>query len=287
MKQKRVVCVHISDIHSGHQLGLLQPDTEIQVQSPDGSFYYYTPNLTKSQEYLQELYLKSIDDINAFAGKDPVIVFMTGDITHGNKHIQQCITADVSSQITIAVANMRPLYRLRTLKAVRFAGGTGSHTFEGASGEMLVASNLRLEYPRVDTKTVFHGSYLINGAEIDYAHHGPYPGSREWLRGNVARFYLRDMMMRHAMEGSLIPSIVLRGHYHSFVKEYLSHGGFGAWLVVAPSMCLLDDYARYATRSEFKCTNGMVVFDIVGSKVGEPALLGNTIDVRTKEVIEL
>jgi len=72
-----------------------------------------------------------------------------------------------------------------------------------------------------DIKMCQHGLLDIDGVTIDYAHHGPFPGSRSWLKGNIARYYLRDLMMREIMNGNSPPKLVVRAHYHTPVEEYL------------------------------------------------------------------
>jgi hypothetical protein len=135
----------------------------------------------------------------------------------------------------------------------------------------------------VDTQIKTHGIFNVRGLLVDCAHHGPYPGSRDWLRGNVARFYLRDMMYREILAGRKPPRLVLRAHYHNPVHEYLEMRGYQADLFVLPSWSLLDDYAMKATQSANEVTNGITLFEIINGELVRDERIYYKLDVREKE----
>jgi hypothetical protein len=96
-------------------------------------------------------------------------------------------------------------------------------------------------------------------------------------------------MMDEIQTGNKPPNLVLRGHYHTFIKEYLSitnaEHEYESWIVIAPSMCMLDDYGQQATRSTYRITNGVVAFEIINNRLYPPIKLAKSIDIRTKEVL--
>jgi len=289
-KRDRIVLVQLSDLHAGHILGLCNPETLLQEIKEDGSLEIVNPKLNETQKYLWELYTNyCIPEVFNFADGDPLILFVTGDITQGNKYFTQQMSSDITQQIYIAEYNLLPWFAYKNLKVVRFGIGTSSHVFGEGASEKLVASHLQNKYKHVDIKTLYHGLASVGNIDIDYAHHGPYHGSRNWLKGNEARYYLRSIMMDEIQAGNKPPDLVLRGHYHTFVKEYLSitNGSkeYESWIVIAPSLCLLDDYAQQATKSSYRVTNGVVAFEIINQKLYPPIKFTKTLDIRTKEVL--
>lgn len=288
-KHNRIVIVQISDLHSGHVLGLLNPETELQMEQEDGSLHRYNPKLRLSQIYLWGLYEKYIVEAVKFAGDDDIVLLVTGDIVQGIKHREQQITSDISDQIFMGEYVLRPWYKCKNLKKVRISLGTGAHNFGEGASEKIIANMLSKEYKNVDTKAFYHGLLSVQGVGIDYAHHGASRGSRNWLRGNEARYYLRSILMDEIQAGRTPPHLVLRGHFHSLVREYLCLTISGveheAWFVMCPAMCLIDDYARKVTRSQFCVTNGIMLYEIVDGKLSKPIALVDDIDMRTKETL--
>jgi hypothetical protein len=288
-KRERKILLHISDPHTAHQLGLLNPESKIYKQTPKG-LDLVSVNSNEVNEHLWSLWVdKILPEVVKFSGGDDIIAFITGDIVAGNKHTTEVITQLVSDQLILAKDVFKPLYALDNLRAVRFASGTPAHTFGNGSSEIMVADKLKDVYPHKDTGVVFHGLAEIRGTgiKIDYAHRGPYTGSRNWLRGNVARLYLQSLMQDEIDAGHEPPDLVLRGHFHTPVEESYTKRCNGhkyrSQIVVAPSMCILDDYARGTTQSTFKVTNGVFCFEIIDGVLGLPHEISETLDLRTKE----
>lgn len=235
------------------------------------------------------IYLEHIEGVKKFAGGDEILLFFIGDATHGKRHIQHLVSNRMADQITIAVANLRPWMQLKNVTTCRLAKGTGSHVFDEGSSEILVASQLQAEFPVKNIATLYHGLADVDSVKIDFAHHGPYPGSREWLRGNVARYYLRDLMMREIMAGETPPHLVVRAHYHTLVTETLTIRADGkaykSELLILPSYCGLDQYATRVTRSVHKITNGLMAYEVVDGDLLRECELVELLDIRTKEVL--
>ncbi len=285
--------IHVSDKHSGHKLALLNPETKLYVQTPKSGLKKIDINFTEVNEYFWNLWTdKCIAEAIKFAAGDDILVLETGDISAGNKYTEELISPLVSHQLEIARGVMKPLLAYKNVKAVRLASGTGSHVFGVGSAEIMLSEYLMPYYPKIDMGVVFHGLATIRdmGIKIDYAHHGPYGGSRNWLRGNVARYYLQSLMQDELDAGRIPPQLVLRGHYHTPVEEIYTKRCNGhkyrSQIVIAPSMCILDDYARQKTQSTFKITNGIYCFEITEGKVGFPPYeISETLDLRTDEIL--
>ena len=285
---KRTALVDLSDTHGGHRLGLLNPDVTLYDETEDGFLVPFTPKLTASQEYLWELYQQNIAFV-ANMKADEVIVIHDGDLTQGNKYPQQLVSTRLADQIEIGLTNLEPWFELPNMRVMRIVAGTQSHNFSEASAEITVANSLRRSYKDHDIKVLYHGLSRIGGLQVDYSHHGPFPGSRTWLRGNEARYYLRSLMMEEIMGGRVPPRLVLRAHYHTYVEETLTiqvgNKFYTSTLVVNPSFCMMGDYARQAARSPAGITNGLIVFEIIDGELYKIHRLTRSIDVRTKEIL--
>jgi hypothetical protein len=273
----------MSDSHGGHRLGLMPPDVTLYDEDEQGNPVPYTPRQTASQKYLWGLYEDYIKRSVEIANGRPILLLHNGDLTQGNRHAEQLVTASISNQVLIAAANLAPWLKIPNVRAMRIVQGTQSHEFMESTAPTLVTKILSDAAPEIDIKQLNHGLLEVGGVSIDYAHHGPGPGGREWLRGNEARFYLRNIMMQEIGRGAKPPRLVLRGHVHTYTKETLEWAGYESTLIISPSFCLLGDYARQAMRSPHLIGNGLVVVEIRDGNLAATHKLVNTVDMRTKE----
>jgi len=288
-KYNRAILATVSDSHGGHNLGLLNPETQIEEEDREGNIYYKPVVLNDVQEYLWEVYENSVAETKKFAGKDPIFVKHIGDINQGNIFPREQIGTRISDQTDIGFSLFLPWMTLPNLKAVRIVKGTSSHNFGEGSAEILTARLLRAHYPKVDVRVLSHGLATISQVVIDYAHHGASTGSRNWLKGNEARYYLRSIMMDEIMMGNIPPDLVLRGHYHEPISELVTircdGHKYSSWIYILPSMAMIDTYGRQATRSKYVITNGIVLFEIINGKIHDTIELTKTLDIRTKEIL--
>jgi hypothetical protein len=282
---RRTILVDLADFHAGHKLGLMNPDVRVHDEAENGQIIEFTPTPTAMQSYLWEFYIRSIETVRFLAGDDEILVLSGGDECNGNKYPSQLVSTRMSDQIAIAAANMQPWYAMPNVKHVRLATGTGAHSFLEGSSTLLLKDLLSALYPTVDTQACNHGLLDYNGVTVDYAHHGPHPGSRDWLRGNVARFYLRDIMYGASNHGRKPPNIVLRAHYHTPVYEYLENAGNASELYVVPSLCGLSEHAMQATSSAAVLWVGFLAVVIVDGEIVARHRLYDRLDLRTREVL--
>lgn len=280
----RKIILSCSDFHSGHELGLANPETLLQRDEGDVPI-----EINEGQAHLWGVIEGGIEEVKKLAEKDEVIVIHHGDVCQGNGHLTTKVSNRIADDVAIACANFDPIASITNVKSIRIAKGTGAHSFEFGSAEVLVAEHLKTKYQK-DVQTVYHGlSTLPSGFTIDYAHHGPSAGRRNWLQGNEARYYLRDIMMNDLQAGDTPPDLVLRGHYHTLVTEILwmrDHGNrYKSMLAVTPSMCLLDDFATKVTKSQARIVNGILAFEIIDNRIYDVHEFCVTLDIRTKETI--
>ena len=287
---QRAILVVLSDTHGGHRHGLLNPSTVLEETDEEGNMLKdYHPQMTRIQEYLWEQYMKWIDEVRAIAGADPLYIAINGDITCGNKYPQLLVSDRVADQFAIAEANFWPIYDLKP-SAVRIIKGTGAHVFNQGTSEIMVSMLLKAKYPEVSTVVKDHGLFTVEGVEVDISHHGPPPGSRKWLEGNEARYYLRSAMLDEITAGNVPPRIYYRAHYHQSVEESLivkANGNrYKSTLIITPSLAFIDSHTRQTVKSPSRITHGMSVAELIDSELLRHIPLEKTIDIRSKERFE-
>ena len=188
-KQNRAIIVAQSDEHGGHNLGLLNPETKLT----DNKGKSYSPVLTETQNMLWEIREWGRNEIKQLAGKSPIVLIKLGDVNQGMVYD---VDNRLSAQVEIALMNDMPWLNMKNVVAIRIAEGTGSHSFGYGDAEIILASRMKDRRPDLDVQVMQHGLANVYGCTIDFAHHGPNSGGREWLKGNVALYYLRDIMMK-------------------------------------------------------------------------------------------
>jgi len=250
----RKLLAALSDTHAGHRFGLMDPSVTLYDEDEQGNLIPYTPEPSAIQRWLWRCYQDDVANAMAFANGDPLVVLHNGDLTWGRKYARELVSTREADQILIAVANMQPWFEYDDLQAVRFSHGTGSHAFYEATAAVLVSEQLRALHPDTDIGVVRHGLLSLDGVRVDYAHHGPTPGIRQWTQGNQLRYYLRSLMNDEIIRGREPPRVVIRSHYHTYCRETLRVHGACEWvsdIVVTPAYCGLSEYAQQATRSGY------------------------------------
>ena len=273
----------LSDTHGGHKHALCDPDTVLFDEDELGNPVQQRVALTDVQKWLWNVYSELLERTTEIAGDDEIVCVHLGDVCHGNKHPEQLISTRIYDQIEIAATALSWL-RALNLRSMAIIAGTGAHTFGEASATKAVADRLKHEH-QIPAEVFYHGLFDIDGLSVDAAHHGPGPGSRSWLTGNVARYYLRSLMMAAIVADQYPPELVLRGHYHTKVDEVVTVGDYESRIIVCPSMCFLSDYARQATKSIPRVTVGGALFEIDNGHVIGKHWITDTVDVRTRKTL--
>lgn len=281
----------MADSHGGCAVALLNPYTVLVREDPDGEVEEYCPDLNEIQRYLWHLYEESIGNVMDIADGDEVVVLHDGDITHGTKYPEGLIPGIApEDQRTIGRWNITPWYKHKNVSVVRLFTGTEAHDWMQGSSEAKIAHRLRQDYPHVDTRARHLGLLSFGEDSIDISHHGPGKGIREWTKGNVARYYLQDRVMKdRRMAGASPARLYLRGHFHVRVWETLHLQWEGENrdhdLFVIPSFCGVNWHARKATSSDPELTNGMIAIVYEDGKQREIIDLTESIDLRKQEVL--
>ena len=287
---KRKIGFVLSDTHGGNTLGLLSPGTVVQMEKPDGTVEDYEIPLNPVQLYLNSIFEWLLQVAQKFAGGDEILFIHNGDLTQGGVH-GSLISPSEGLQIAVGARNLqRVIDALPNCKTVRIIKGTGVHVFSNGDSEMQVGKLLQQANPNKDIRVLYHNLLTYNGVTLDLAHHGPSTGRRAWLEGNEARYYLRSIMETELMAGRVPPRLVIRGHFHQYVKETISSlindSEVQSTIVVCPPLCTLDDYARMAVKSPHIISLGGLFFETIDGRLTDVNVAVKRLDVRTKEVID-
>jgi len=286
-KGNRLIVVLLSDTHAGQKLALLNPATVLSDEHGES----YSPGLTTTQRYLWTLYQQHIEDVASLADGCRVILVHVGDITQGTRFVEHLCLTSINDQILGAIANLRPWYEHAriALTNARIIVGTGVHGWEG-SAEALIGKGLAEMYPAVDTKTVYHAQVTLKdqqGQVLDLAHHGPHPGTRKWLEGNAAMWYLRSAMLDEIVDRDVPPIVYARAHYHTYrhvgpLRIRQNGSDIESRLIITPCYTGATDYTRKVTRSIRKLDHGLVALEFEnGLKDVHPFY--QELDIRQKE----
>jgi len=226
-------------------------------------------------------------EVVALADDDPLTVIHNGDLTWGRKYATELVSTREANQYLIAVANLAPWLELPNLTALRLSHGTGSHGFQEGTDVALISELLRARFPGCDIGVCRHGLADVDGVLIDYAHHGPPPGSRAWLTGNNLRYYIRSLMMDELVRHRAVPRVVLRAHYHTYQRETVRvPSGAGEAVtdgVLTPAYCGLSEFAQQATRSAYLIGCGLVALEIEDGRLVDIHAMQRTVDLRREE----
>jgi len=296
-KLDRFNIVVLSDTHAGSKLALCNPDVVIQrsiVELDEQGinqlgFEDYRPPIEPVQELIWEKYISARDDFVEIAGSDPIFLLHLAEVCEGTYYTNSSMNLKKDEQVQIAVANMDPWKGLDNIEMVRILSGDRPHEFDEGSAGRMVASILKRDFKNV--RAMPHSLLNINGFKIDYAHKGPYPGSRKWLKGNVARYYLIDYMMRELISFGRDPAdLLLRGHYHEPIEERYAMSFQGGMhrsaLMISPSMKFPDSHAKSVIQNRFAATIGLSMIEVVNNKILDFHHRHTTVDTRTWEVYD-
>lgn len=286
-RAKRRIIVKLSDLHGGHRVGLLAPDTLLFELDDKGNAHDWIPDLGPVQEeILWPAFLEHKAEVKKLAGRDSIILLVGGDTMHGGRFTTGLLVEDRHNQVRIATTCLLRWCDGLNIDKIRMAQGTPVHTYAGTA-EAMVARNLRED--GLDAEGYYHAKYDVDGVMMDIAHKGPTKGIREWTHGNAGRYYLRDRMWKEIQRDKRPPHLYLRFHFHVLVRERV----WGMWrgdklysdLVLVPSYCGMTAYGVAATQAEPYLLNGLVATEIVDGEIESIIPFTTETDLRTTEVL--
>jgi hypothetical protein len=285
----RTLAVWLSDTHGGSNFGLMRPGVTLLREGPDGEPDPWQPEPTAVQRYLWACYQQDMERVRSLAGGDRIVVFHNGDLMQGRKYPSELVSTREADQYLIAIDNLRQWLNVPNVEVLRLCHGTGSHGFGEGTGDVLVGEQLRALYPGHNVATVRHGLASVEGVTFDYAHHGTSPGIRNWTTGNMLRHYVRSLMLDEITRGRAPARVVVRSHYHAYVRETVRVAcGDGEQVTdgfVTPSYSHLTEYAAQATRSSYLITCGLVAVEVEDGRLVDVHPFTRTVDLRREETL--
>jgi len=283
-KKNRRVFAWISDTHAGKKTGLLNPATVLLRARDDGSEEEWKPELSTTQRWLWPVFMEAIGELAEYAKGDEIVVAHAGDITQGDRFDTLIKDTTIADQRTIAVDNMVPLLSLPNVTKVRFLTGTEVHVPDTA--EIRIAQKLKSKTD-IDIQCCHHTRFNMGHDWVDGAHHGAYPGSRDWLKGNVALYYLKDRVYLDRRNGKEPAIAYIRGHYHQCVISPVYDDWDGdarmRYVIIVPSFCGLDGFVRKVGKSPPIIEAGIVALEFIDGRLTDVVAFTDKQDMRTEE----
>jgi hypothetical protein len=242
MKMKRVVV--ISDLHSGHKVGLTHPDFDAEPPSREDE--YAERGLYEIRRSCWDFYAKTIKELGKI---DALIV--NGDMIDGPGEKSggtEQITTDCLHQAEMAAA------------AINFVGsplvygtiGTGYHTGQREDFEKTVAKDCKMR------ALGSHEWYDINGTIFDCKHHCSSSGMPTGRHNAAAKERLWNLLWAEFGEQPK-SDVIIRSHVH-----YHAYCGQENWLAMT-TPALQAKGSKYGKR---RCSGtvhfGLVHFDVYG-----------------------
>jgi len=288
----RNVLLLMADTHGGSDVGLCNPETKLWDKYSRRS--WCSPKMTNTQELLFEKFDEHLRKAKLFCDGDPVTVIHLGDMTHGGVFLTDVSEARFLGQYQIAKYNMYHIFNILgdSVKYALFLEGTNVHTYDG-SIEHVLADLLREKYD-IGCWCYPHAVLRVGDTTHDLSHHGPSPGKRVWTKANPASSWLRSAMIKYVMRGEAPPTAFYRAHFHEWlptitnremvvreegVEQYESHFQF------VPGYSGLSDHSRKATQSEDTVYWGMVLVEIIDSRLVSFHALVHAEDTRIREEV--
>ena len=255
-----------ADHHANNIWGLLQPGTLIENVAPDGTVFYDEPPLNPEQELILEIRNAGLQEVKNIVGDQEIGYVFLGDAHQGTKHPTQYVSQLSSAASTIMIENFRPLFKNLNISKAEFLFGTEAHDGMGHTHIKTLVAALRQEFQRTEINMSWHTDLDVDGYIINISHHGSGQGTRNWLRGNEMRYYLKSLVEDYQDRGLTPPNLVARGHFHGYhwetVRKYLSTGWQISDIILVPALCGMGAYAKQVTKSRTDIINGLLLLEV-------------------------
>lgn len=251
--------VVISDQHTGHKQGLLNPDSE-----DDGKPIH----LSAVQESLWEITQSVRDSLPKKAEK--WLIHM-GETTQGNQHKDDLLTAEMYLQFKWSAEVLHPFLDTG-FKGVRFLQATSWHEYGDGSSSKLMVELLKEKYRKTDFLRVAQSRIAVGDLLFEWTHHGSSTSKRKYLEGNAAFLDAKDRIINHIIEGKRCPDITFSAHTHKPSKSSASILSNGEYVsntqIITPPMCGPGCYSRkVANPSMYYVGMHVVLTDGIGFDV--------------------
>jgi hypothetical protein len=271
-KIQRIAYAHFGDTHSGLENGLIAPGSDIRRSSDKARLITWEGMSNWSQWIWESVWLPSIERANEFAGSDPLILCIDGDMVHGSRFQEALYTPFIDQQVDIFVRALDEWRKCPTLAGIAMVYGTGAHDYGNDAASKKIYDKVA---PWGYSVVVDDHINLIpdGGMHIDLSHHGPVAGMMPHTKGNIARAYAKARGEEFLKRGLTVPALFQRGHVHMDVYETVQITWLAQYIetaiIVTPPLCGPNGYARQASRSTDRIRCGMFLSESIDGKIGE------------------
>lgn len=281
----RTIAVTLADIHAGHWLGLLNPETQLLTQDAEGNPAVWQPELKPVQKWLWPNYLEDLGEVTRLAQGDRVVLIVAGDVTWGARHLTNVISEIPADQVACAYYALLPWLALPNLDGMILVHGTEAHEFGRGAAPDALAEHIRAKHG-LAVQSGPHYLVDVDGVTFDVAHHGVGPGARAWLQGNVLESYTRSLMLDELVAGREPPDVLVRAHYHDYarrtVRMVAGNREVATEAVILPSYSGMTHYAIKASRSATVLSCGLVAWEVVDGALVGVHPYWRRVDLRTR-----
>jgi hypothetical protein len=293
-KYQRKIIVARGDTQSGHAGGLLNPDTVFPTVDVDEGgrrviIGYEPAALNAIQKRMWAWTMEDLANVRSLAGKDEVIFIEMGDMTQGNRFIDDLSETALSRQVWISFFNSKPWLEIPNVKRMRAVRGTGVHVWGEGSTETILTWLLQREYPNKDISIADHYLLNVDHFMLDVSHHGPGAGLRNWTRGNAFELYVKSILLDDLNAQRNPPDVVLRAHKHEFTYAHAVHQVNGrVWQLpafIVPPQCFIGSHAQKAVNSPSSMGVGTLALEIMNGKLHDWHAFTHYVDLRTEELL--
>ena len=254
----------VSDAHTGHKNGLLNPSSELEEGVPVPM--YPIPKLLWSiTEEVREW-------VDTNCKKYDKYLISLGETTHGNKYADDLLTSEMWLQFKLASETMYPFLEMSGMKGAHFLQATSWHEYGDGSSSKLMAENLKAKYKKLTIKQMNQSRIFVDSTVLEWTHHGSSTGKRKYSEGNAAFLDAKDRVLNHIIEEERCPDLSFSAHTHkpSMARAYLLSKGeyISNTQVITPPMCGPGAYSRkVANPSMFYVGMHVVLADKHGFEV--------------------
>lgn len=230
----------ISDTHTGHKQGLVNPDSKLEEDVPV-PVYPVAESLWQITEEVRNWVNENCKNYNKW-------LVHLGELTQGTEYKEDLLTTSMFEQLKLARETIYPFLDMPKMKGARFLQATGWHEFDDGSSSKESAYVLKAKYPKLDIKQMNQSRTLVNDVLIEWTHHGASTSKRKYLEGNAAFLEAKDRIIHHLIERKRCPDLSFSAHTHKPSQNTASVLSEGKYIrntqVITTPMCGPGCYSR-------------------------------------------
>ena len=244
----------VSDTHAGCQLGLFPPSFKLD------SGGLYKPSILQRKVWSMWEHFWG-EWVPLVTKKEPYIVVHNGDAIDGKHHdaVTQ-ITQNITDQVAIAEALLRPIVKGNRCAGYYHIRGTEAHVGKSGQAEEQLAKNLGAIPDEIGNHARWELWMRLNGNLIHFSHHIGCTGSASYESTAVYKEMI-EAYVDASRWGKQPPNVIVRSHRHRAIKvEVPTETGYGIALVTPGFQLKTPNTHRFALgRSSMPQIGGILI----------------------------